>query len=71
MSADKEKFVVSKLQGEDYSAVSSIRLPVKIKEKIEEIIKRTGRSRNQIIVMALDYALDRVELDENDETKEH
>ena len=64
MSADKEKFVVSKLQVEDYSAVSSVRLPIKITEKLEEIIKRTGRSRNQIIVMALEFALDRLEIDE-------
>ena len=67
---NNEKFVVSKLRGEDNTTVVSTRMPNRLIDKIEEIIIKTGRNRTQIIVMALEYALDRLEIDESDEPKE-
>ncbi|MCL2072141.1 MAG: ribbon-helix-helix domain-containing protein [Oscillospiraceae bacterium] len=60
-----EKFIVpSKLRGEDNHSITSVRLPNEILEKLDEISSRTERSRNQIIIMALEYALDRLEIED-------
>jgi len=44
--------------------VISLRLPKDMIKVIEDIAATTGRTRNEIMVMSLEYALDNMEVEE-------
>ena len=52
-----------KAKGEDGYRVFSVRIKEQTLQKIEEISACTGRSRNEIIGLMLDYALPRVKIE--------
>jgi metal-responsive CopG/Arc/MetJ family transcriptional regulator len=52
------------LRGEDGTTVVSARLPDRLLQRLEDVVIKTGRNRTQVIIMALDYALDRLEIKE-------
>ena len=65
---DKEKLIINKktLKGEDGYKTFSIRIKDETVERLDEISKKTNRSRNDLINMLLDYAMDYCEIhDEN------
>ncbi len=45
-------------RGEDGYCVFSIRIPKKAVTKLETIVQRTGRTRNELICLFLKYALE-------------
>lgn len=45
----------------------SIRLPQKLFDEIESIAESSGRNRNQVIRMCLEFALDNLEVKDNAE----
>ena len=55
-----EKFVV--VPREDKVVTMTIRIDKKIQEKYNELSAKTNRSRNELIGMALQYALDNMEI---------
>lgn len=59
----EDKFIVTPLRGEDGTTVVTARLPDRLVQRLEDVVIRTGRSRTQVIIMALDYALDRLEIE--------
>ena len=59
-----DKFVVTPLRGDDGTAVVTTRLPNRLVQKLEDVVIKTGRNRTQVIIMALDCALDRLEIEE-------
>jgi metal-responsive CopG/Arc/MetJ family transcriptional regulator len=62
--AMSDRFVITKLRGEDGTTVVTARLPDRLVQQLEDVVTKTGRSRTQVIIMALDYALDRLEIEE-------
>ena len=60
-----DKFVVTQLRGEDGTTVITARLPNRIVQKLEDVVVKTGRSRTQVMIMALDYALDRLVIEDD------
>lgn len=44
------------------TSVVSTRLPDDIIEKLDNIARETGRSRNELIQMCIDYALENLEI---------
>lgn len=62
MSDKNDKFIIPKLQGEDNTSIITTRMPNKLVKKIEDICADTNRSRTQVIIMALEFALDRLEI---------
>jgi metal-responsive CopG/Arc/MetJ family transcriptional regulator len=60
----------TKLRGDDNHTVVSVRIPNRIIRKIENIIIKSGWNRSQVIIKALDYALERVEIEETVEDDE-
>ena len=52
-----------KPRGEDGYRVFSIRVKEQTLEGIEEVARRTGRSRNELIGMMLEYALPRIKIE--------
>ena len=63
---DKDSLIVKpkRPKGEDGYKVFSIRIKEEIVSKIEKISLQTGRSRNELIGMLLEYAVDRCEIKE-------
>lgn len=55
-----EKFVV--VPKEDKAVTMTIRIDRALQEKYNELSARTNRSRNELIGMALQYALDNMEI---------
>ena len=60
----KEKLVIKKkgLKGEDGYKTFSIRIKEETVANLEALAEETGRSRNEIINILLDYAIDNCEV---------
>ena len=59
----KEKFIIKKkgLKGEDGYKTFSIRIKQETVNRIDELSRKTDRSRNELIGMLLDFGLDHCE----------
>lgn len=51
------------LKGEDGSKVISIRIKDETVQHLDELVKETNRSRNEIIGILLEFGLDNVEVE--------
>ena len=60
-----EKFIIT--PKEDRTVTMTIRIDRTLQEKYNELSAKTNRSRNELIGMALQYALDHMELKESGE----
>jgi predicted DNA-binding protein len=60
----KLKLTSKKYKGE--TSVVSLRMPVEMLRKIDEACEKTGRTRNDVIFKCLDFALDNIEIDEEE-----
>lgn len=62
---DKDKFVVSpRKPAVGKSSVISVRLPDKMLEQLENVAMQTGRTRNELVQMCIEYAMDRLVISE-------
>ncbi len=63
---DKEKLMITPKppQGEDGHTTFSVRLSNDLVEKLENILKVSGHSRNELIGIMLQYAVDNCEVAE-------
>lgn len=63
-----EKLIVKpkKPKGEDGYCVFSVRIKEEIVAEIEKISMKTGHSRNELIGLFLEYALENCEIEENE-----
>ena len=59
---EKEKFEVTSKKYKGDSSVISLRLANDLISKFDEIAKETGRTRNEIFSMALEFALENLEI---------
>ncbi len=55
--------IIIKRRGDDGYRVFSVRVREDVVEKIDTIAKDTGRSRNEIIGMLLEFAVDRCSIE--------
>ncbi len=63
MKEPKQKLIITKKpKGEDGHKVFSIRIKDETIERLDDIAKRTNRSRNDLINMLLDFAMDYCEV---------
>lgn len=60
--ADKKLVIQSKKYKGD-TAVVSARLPHDLIEKIDDICQLTGRTRNEVIQMCLEFSVDNIEIE--------
>ena len=66
MKEPKQKLLITKkFKGEDGHKTFSIRIKDETVERLDEIAAKTNRSRNDLINMLLDYAMDYCEIDES------
>lgn len=57
-----DKLVITQLRGEDGTSTITARVPTRLVTRLDDIVTQTGRSRTQVIIMALEYALDRIDV---------
>lgn len=63
MKEPKQKLIITKkMKGEDGHKTFSIRVKDETVERLDYIAKETNRSRNDLINMLLDYAMDYCEI---------
>ncbi len=63
MKEPKQKLIITKKpKGEDGHKVFSIRIKDETIERLDDIAKQTNRSRNDLINMLLDFAMDYCEV---------
>lgn len=63
-----EKFIIT--PKEDKSVTMTIRIDRTLQEAYNDLSARTNRSRNELISMALQYALEHMELRMDEKTEE-
>ena len=59
-----EKFIIT--PKEDKSVTMTIRIDRSVQERYNDLSARTNRSRNELINMALQFALEHMEIQERD-----
>ena len=60
---DKKLIISKKLKGDDGHKTFSIRIKDETVERLDDLAKKTNRSRNDLINMLLDYAMDYCEVE--------
>ena len=60
--AENDKFILrpKKVYGEN--TVVSCRMPVEMVDKLDKIGAKTGRTRNELILKCVEFALDKLEI---------
>ena len=66
MNNKSNKFVITPKT--ERSITMTIRLETELNNRIEEIARKSGRSRNELINKALKFAFDNIEFDSGDDT---
>lgn len=67
MKEPKQKLIITKkAKGEDGHKTFSIRIKDETVDRLDDIATKTNRSRNDLINMLLDYAMDYCEIDDSE-----
>ena len=67
MRKPKQKLVITKkLKGDDGHKTFSVRIKEETVERLDDLARRTNRSRNDLVNMLLDYAMENCEAEEED-----
>ncbi len=67
MKEPKQKLVITKKQkGEDGHKIFSVRIKDDTVARLDEISRQTNRSRNDLINILLDFAMDYCEIDKSE-----
>ena len=62
MMEDKITITQKSVQGEDGYKVFSIRIKADTLKKLDDLSKQSRRSRNEVITLLLDFAIERCEI---------
>ena len=60
---DKKKLVISTKKYTGETAVISARIPSDLIKEIDDICETTGRTRNEVVQMCLEFAVDNLEIE--------
>lgn len=58
------KFIISPKRYTEESQVFSVRMPKDMLRDIDTVAQKTGRTRNELIVMSIEFTLDHLEIEE-------
>lgn len=67
MAGEKLEITRKKTKGDDGYRTFSIRIKEEIVDKIEDVVVKTGRSRNELISILLEYSLDNCVIQETED----
>ena len=63
MIVNEEQLVITRKRGDDGYRVFSVRVREDIVNRIDEISSESGRSRNEVIGLLLEFAVDRCRIE--------
>lgn len=63
MKVAEKKLIISSKKYMGETAVVSARLPVDLIKKLDEICEVTGRTKNEVIQMCLEFSVDNIEIE--------
>ena len=63
MKVAEKKLIISSKKYTGETAVVSARLPVDLIKKLDEICEATGRTKNEVIQMCLEFSVDHIEIE--------
>ena len=63
MKVAEKKLIISSKRYTGETAVVSARLPVDLIKKLDEICEATGRTKNEVIQMCLEFSVDNIEIE--------
>lgn len=63
LTLEEKKLVISRKKYTGETAVISARLPLDLIKKINDICDETGRSKNEIIQICLEFSIDNIEIE--------
>ena len=58
----EKKLTIEQKKYKGESSVVSARLPIELINDVDRIAKETGRTRNEILVLSLEFALENIEI---------
>lgn len=61
---DNKKLIILPRKYKGETSVVSARLPIEMIRTLDEIAENTGRNRNEIITLCLEYAVDNLSIEE-------
>lgn len=60
--AENDKFIVRTKKSYGENTVVSCRMPLELVDKLDKIGNKTGRTRNELILRCVEFALDKLEI---------
>ncbi len=63
--ADQEKFIIHPKKTYGENTVVSCRMPIELVKRLDEIGNQTGRTRNELVLRCIEFALDKLEIAED------
>lgn len=63
---DKKFIVKTKKSYYERTSIVSVRFPNHLVDKLDVISSKTGRSRNELVLMCVEYALDNIQIVDDD-----
>lgn len=61
---NEKKLTISSKKYKGESSVISARIPIELIKKIDDIAEKTGRTRNEILMACLEFAVKNIEIKE-------
>ena len=58
----EKKLTIEQKKYKGESSVESARLPIELIKDVDRIAKETGRTRNEILILCLEFALENIEI---------
>lgn len=62
---DKPQLRIKTKKYTEESTITSVRIPKDMIRELDEVAAKTGRTRNEIIAMSLEFALDNMDILDN------
>ena len=66
----EKKLTIEQKKYKGETSVVSTRLPIEIIKEIDRIAKETNRTRNEVIILCLDFSLENIEIKGYEEREE-
>lgn len=60
------KLIIRPVKYSGDTMVTSMRLPKELIAAVDEVANHTGRTRNELLISFIEYALDNLQIEEND-----
>ena len=62
-----DKFKLKKKKYGTVTSIVSLRMPNELIKRIDEICEKSGRTRNELIIKSIDFALENLEIEGEDD----